>query len=77
MSEVAREEAASEVCYGKKCTANEHCCPGHACVDVDGGKTTPTVKIKPAVSESLIDVLTLSLILSFGDVFADVRCEAG
>lgn len=26
-----------EVCYGKKCTANEHCCSGHACVDVDGG----------------------------------------
>ncbi|KAL1497556.1 hypothetical protein ABEB36_008497 [Hypothenemus hampei] len=23
-------------CYGKKCTANEHCCPNSVCVDVDG-----------------------------------------
>lgn len=27
-----------EPCYGKRCTANEHCCPGSVCVDVDGGK---------------------------------------
>lgn len=27
-----------EMCYGKRCTANEHCCPGSVCVDVDGGK---------------------------------------
>lgn len=26
-----------EPCYGKKCTANEHCCPGSVCIDVDGG----------------------------------------
>lgn len=26
-----------EICYGKRCTANEHCCPGSVCVDVDGG----------------------------------------
>ncbi|XP_055310507.1 prohormone-3 [Sitodiplosis mosellana] len=25
-----------ELCYGKRCTANEHCCPGSVCVDVDG-----------------------------------------
>ncbi|KAF4532058.1 hypothetical protein B566_EDAN016130 [Ephemera danica] len=25
-----------EPCYGKKCTANEHCCPGSVCVYVDG-----------------------------------------
>ncbi|XP_047102903.1 ITG-like peptide [Schistocerca piceifrons] len=25
-----------EPCYGKKCTSNEHCCPGTVCVDVDG-----------------------------------------
>ncbi|XP_067004720.2 prohormone-3 [Anabrus simplex] len=25
-----------EPCYGKKCTANEHCCPGSVCVDMDG-----------------------------------------
>ncbi|CAG9805157.1 unnamed protein product [Chironomus riparius] len=25
-----------EICYGKRCTANEHCCPGSVCVDVDG-----------------------------------------
>lgn len=27
-----------ELCYGKRCTMNEHCCPGSVCVDVDGGK---------------------------------------
>lgn len=30
-----------EPCYGKRCTANEHCCPGSVCVDVDGGKFDP------------------------------------
>ncbi|XP_044744944.1 prohormone-3 isoform X1 [Coccinella septempunctata] len=34
------EEYSSDVdeepCYGKRCTANEHCCPGSVCVDVDG-----------------------------------------
>ncbi|KAF5301625.1 hypothetical protein FQA39_LY10672 [Lamprigera yunnana] len=25
-----------EPCYGRRCTANEHCCPGSVCVDVDG-----------------------------------------
>ena len=25
-----------DICYGKRCTANEHCCPGSVCVDVDG-----------------------------------------
>lgn len=28
----------AEPCYGRPCTANEHCCPGSVCVDVDGGK---------------------------------------
>lgn len=27
----------TEPCYGKRCTANEHCCVGSVCVDVDGG----------------------------------------
>jgi len=31
-----------EPCYGKKCTANEHCCPGSVCVDVDGSEYTKT-----------------------------------
>ncbi|XP_063227827.1 ITG-like peptide [Bacillus rossius redtenbacheri] len=30
------QEEEEEPCYGKKCTANEHCCPGSVCVDVDG-----------------------------------------
>lgn len=34
-NELALED---EPCYGKRCTANEHCCPGSVCVDVDGGK---------------------------------------
>lgn len=29
-------EADETPCYGRKCTANEHCCPGTICVDVDG-----------------------------------------
>lgn len=33
-NEVGVEE---ERCYGKRCTANEHCCPNSVCVDVDGG----------------------------------------
>lgn len=32
------EDELEEPCYGKRCTANEHCCPGSVCVDVDGGK---------------------------------------
>ncbi|KAG8223663.1 hypothetical protein J437_LFUL001770 [Ladona fulva] len=28
-----------EPCYARKCTANEHCCPGFVCVDVDGVTT--------------------------------------
>jgi hypothetical protein len=31
-------EGNEEPCYGKKCTANEHCCPGSVCVDVDGSE---------------------------------------
>lgn len=34
-NEIGEEE---ERCYGKRCTANEHCCPNSVCVDVDGGK---------------------------------------
>jgi hypothetical protein len=34
-----------EPCYGKKCTANEHCCPGSVCVDVDGSEYTKTIII--------------------------------
>ncbi|XP_046410543.1 prohormone-3 [Neodiprion fabricii] len=30
------EDELEEPCYGKRCTANEHCCPGSVCVDVDG-----------------------------------------
>jgi hypothetical protein len=38
-AEVFQElEEDEEPCYGKKCTANEHCCPGSVCVDVDGSE---------------------------------------
>ncbi|XP_019868555.1 ITG-like peptide isoform X2 [Aethina tumida] len=30
------KEGDMDPCYGKPCTANEHCCPGSVCVDVDG-----------------------------------------
>lgn len=32
------EDEPDEPCYGKRCTANEYCCPGSVCVNVDGGK---------------------------------------
>lgn len=39
VEEVLKEEAAeddeSDPCTHKKCTANEHCCDGHVCVDTD------------------------------------------
>lgn len=34
--ETEGNDGAEEPCYGKSCTANEHCCPGSVCVDVDG-----------------------------------------
>ncbi|XP_077285251.1 space blanket [Arctopsyche grandis] len=30
------EQDLEEPCYGKPCTANEHCCPGSVCINVDG-----------------------------------------
>ncbi|KAF7998553.1 hypothetical protein HCN44_010961 [Aphidius gifuensis] len=30
---------ADEPCSGKRCIANEHCCPGQVCIDVDGAST--------------------------------------
>lgn len=38
MEDYINENTEDEPCYGKRCTANEHCCPGSVCVDVDGGK---------------------------------------
>lgn len=37
LEEYTNEGDEVEPCYGKRCTANEHCCPGSVCVDVDGG----------------------------------------
>ncbi|XP_074042199.1 space blanket [Leptinotarsa decemlineata] len=36
LEEYVSENGDDEPCYGKRCTANEHCCPGSVCVDVDG-----------------------------------------
>lgn len=36
LEEYVNESNDEEPCYGKRCTANEHCCPGSVCVDVDG-----------------------------------------
>lgn len=30
------ELTSDEECYGRRCIANEHCCPGTVCVNVDG-----------------------------------------
>jgi hypothetical protein len=48
MNEQSAAESQLESCYGKKCTANEHCCSAHACVDVDGvlGTCLPTFGAK-------------------------------
>lgn len=46
MLEELREDD-DEPCYGKKCTANEHCCPGSVCVDVDGSKNTILIYSTP------------------------------
>ena len=29
------EEEEEDPCSGKRCTANEHCCDGHVCVDTE------------------------------------------
>jgi len=35
MSEL-ESEADEDPCYERKCTANDHCCPGQVCIDIDG-----------------------------------------
>ena len=35
------EEEEEDPCSGKQCTANEHCCDGHVCVDVDENDQNP------------------------------------
>lgn len=38
LAEIIEEELEAEAkdpCNGKTCTANEHCCTGHVCVDTD------------------------------------------
>lgn len=35
-NDVYEEDEPDEPCYGKRCTANEYCCPGSICVNVDG-----------------------------------------
>lgn len=42
-------EGDDEPCYGKRCTANEHCCPGSVCVDVDGGNLNFSCEIFPSM----------------------------
>ena len=43
LAEILEEELEAEAqdpCNGKTCTANEHCCDGHVCVDTDESKYT-------------------------------------
>ena len=40
MLEEAEEEEA-DPCLAKKCTANEHCCEGHVCVDPEDENADP------------------------------------
>ena len=53
LAEILEEELEAEAqdpCNGKTCTANEHCCNGHVCVDTDESKSQQcmkTPKIRP------------------------------
>ena len=41
LAELLEEELEAEAqdpCNGKTCSANEHCCDGHVCVDTDDSK---------------------------------------
>ena len=43
LAEILEEELEAEAqdpCNGRTCTANEHCCDGHVCVDTDESKQT-------------------------------------
>lgn len=42
-----------ELCYGKRCTANEHCCPGSVCVDVDGGNVSSNLILHPFLEKKI------------------------
>lgn len=37
MTEASNKAVSS--CSGRRCSANEHCCPGTVCVDLDGRKS--------------------------------------
>ena len=41
MEALIEEEEEEDPCSGKQCTANEHCCDGHVCVDVDEDDQNP------------------------------------
>lgn len=41
-----------ETCSGKTCTANEHCCEGHTCVDTDESKNPSKVFENPRIPET-------------------------
>ena len=41
MEALIEEEEEEDPCSGKQCTANEHCCDGHVCVDVDENDQNP------------------------------------
>lgn len=36
--EDAGDVSKTDTCSGRRCSANEHCCAGSVCVDVDGRK---------------------------------------
>ena len=68
LAEILEEELEAEAqdpCNGKTCTANEHCCDGHVCVDTDESKYSQkqqSMKKKTPKDKSIYDGFLCTMI---------------
>lgn len=63
-----------EPCYGKRCTANEHCCPASVCVDVDGGKFACSIYIMSQTAKRIrVDKLDLPRVKALKEILRALR----